>query len=141
LCTSLRERAPESLIDIAVDNLARFDLVVPSDLERRVRFVRRSILERVHEIVIVLDLDVRDLQLRCADGRLHVVDAVVIDPRDPKEAVLEDARIEVVDLRVGANRPREKVQSYQTKGPVTPPAVFGHIGALHETQVDFEVER
>jgi len=112
----------------------------PANVEGNPRRHRRTILQGVHNIVVVLDLEIGDIQ---RGGCIFEVDMDAIggEPNRPEQATLGDSGVEVVDLVRRVNLTLVDIQSNESECPPVATPVERDEGALHEAHVHVEEER
>ena len=112
---------------------------MPTNVEGNICGYRRSPLQRVRNVVIVLHILVCEFH---RGGGMSQVNryALIGDAYRPKHAIGSDTWVEVVDLICRGNLSLIEVESNKTEGASVPLSVHPNVDTLHETHVHIKEE-
>lgn len=111
----------------------------PMHVEGNIRGYGRAILQRIHKVVVVLDLYIAEFH-RCR--RIIEVDLYTFmwSAYRPKQPTGSNTRIEVVDLIGRGNLSLIQIQSYEDESACVPFPIDPNVHTLHETHICVEEE-
>src|SRR5690348_3519886 len=110
----------------------------PFNIPRHSSRNRRTITQRIHNVMVILDVEVVHLERSFPCREIHR-DGVLGNWNGPEEPAFRYARIEVVDLQV-LNGTCENVESYERERPAVVAAILSDEFAAHESHVRFEYQ-
>ena len=113
----------------------------PVDLEGHRRWIIGPVIQRVHDVEIILDQQLVHDQ-RCHSASWIHLEAILVNRHRPEQVIIQ-ARIEVVYLiaKVGGLRPHKEVDSNEGEQSLPVAAVPGDVFAGHEPHIGVENQR
>lgn len=132
-CRTLDELARE--IHRRVAHLEPARHAAPANIERGGRFHRGAVVQGVHNIVVILEFEIRNVQPGSSGAQVDL-HAIRGERHRPEQTAWSDAGVEIVILR--ATRAPEEIQSYKAECAVVMLPVHADILALHKTHVNVE---
>ena len=112
---------------------------MPTNVEGNICGYRRSPLQRVRNVVIILHILVCEFHRGGGMSKVNCY-ALIGDAYRPKHAIGSDTWVEVVDLICRGNLSLIEVESNKTEGACVLLSVHPNVDALHETHVHVEHE-